>query len=144
MTNKVRIADCQAEDMVQVDYRPNGSWSSVGIICLKKIKPIAKGRVQIKYKQRYGGTTIRKIDLPADTLVTPYVEKTRAAPVVKAAPASKPVPAHPLLESSYLGALLGLEGIAVRPLIAEGMASISEEMDPEMLDILSRISKQGE
>lgn len=69
VTESMRLDACGKGDDVRIPYSPNGSWKSVGRVLIEKIKPLPKGLVQIKFRDTSPGSTIRKMDLPADVVV---------------------------------------------------------------------------
>ena len=72
----LRLDACAPEDVIDVSYSIHGSWRSIGRVVLKRIKPLAKGRVQIKYHDTPAGSKVQKIDLDAGLMV-----KRRRKPV---------------------------------------------------------------
>lgn len=72
IVERVRLADCRAGDVLDIDEKPGGN-RSIGKIVLAKVKPIHGGRLQIKYRSHWvwmnRPNVVRKIDLPGDTMV---------------------------------------------------------------------------
>lgn len=75
---QLMIRDAVKGNTVRIPYSSNTSWKSVGAVEIVKIKPIAKGMVQIKYLPMYTrNATIQKVDMPGDVKVT---RESRPAP----------------------------------------------------------------
>ena len=74
----IRLDACQPEDNIQIGYSVNSSWKKIGGIILVKIKPLANGKVQIKYKDRYiRNAKVQKADLDGSIMVERQRDATR-------------------------------------------------------------------
>ena len=86
VVESLRIDRCDRDDDVVIPCGPKGSPRAYGRVLLAKVKPIAGGMVQIKFRTTSLGSTVRKADLPADLVV----ERTRRATGADAPDAGAP------------------------------------------------------
>lgn len=87
VTERVRLDACAREDDITVRTGPGSIW--LGQVAIVNLKPIAGGRLQMKYRKRFQpGATVRKIDLDAGVIV----EREREAVEADGPEAGVPVP----------------------------------------------------
>lgn len=66
---RVRIDECFQGDNVRIPHSGNKSWKDIGHIVLVSIKPIPKGKVQLKYRSKFFSNKVQKVDLDCSFMV---------------------------------------------------------------------------
>ena len=86
ITERLTLASCAKNETVRIPHSETATRKSIGTVVLAGIKPLAKDRVQIKYRSVHGGT-VQKADVDGSLIV----ERIRDAVEADGPGAGKPV-----------------------------------------------------